>query len=366
MTLRLDPIELAIQEIAAGRPVVVVDDEDRENEGDLIMAAELATPEHVAFIVRHTSGILCTPIERVEAQRLGLAPMVSENDAPLATAFTVSVDYRHGLTTGISAEERCHTVRALANPNAGRTDFVRPGHIFPLIARDGGVLIRTGHTEAAVDLARLAGLRPVGLIAELVNDDGSVKKGREVEEFAQQHQLALVSIDDLIAYRQQREKLIKRIDERTVETLVGPARAVVYSSVYDDAQHVALMFGNPASRPDPLVRLHQEDVMQDVFGGPDQTLWTALRRIREHGDGVFVYLRHGAEGVVGPFGTSQIAAGEGVESDTARRSHWRDIGLGAQIIADLGLDQIRVLSTRERQYVGLHGFGIEILGTELL
>ncbi|MEO1291289.1 MAG: 3,4-dihydroxy-2-butanone-4-phosphate synthase [Pseudomonadota bacterium] len=365
MTLRLDPIELAIQEIAAGRPVVVVDDEDRENEGDLIMAAELATPEHVAFIIRHTSGILCTPLEKDEANRLALSPMVAENDAPLTTAFTVSVDYRHGLTTGISAEERCNTIRALANPNAGRSDFVRPGHIFPLVARDGGVLIRTGHTEAGVDLCKLAGLRPVGLLAELVNDDGTVKKGREVEDFAQEHRLALVSIDDLIAYRQQRERLIDRVDEQRIDTLVGPAHAITYSSAYDDAQHIALVIGDPLSRHDPLVRLHLEDVTQDVFGGPEQTLWTAMRRIAKHGDGVFVYLRQGAAGVAREQ-EPEAPFGEGLTSDRFRRENWRDVGLGAQIVRDLGLEQIRVLSTRERQYVGLSGFGIEIVGTELL
>ena len=363
--LTLDPIERAIAEIAAGRPVVVVDDADRENEGDLIMAAELASPEHVAFMIRHTSGILCTPLERDEARRLGLSPMVAENDAPLSTAFTVTVDYRHGLTTGISADERCATIRALANPNAGRADFVRPGHIFPLIARDGGVLMRTGHTEAAVDLARLAGLRPVGLLAELVNDDGSVQKGAQVQAFAQEHGLALVSIDALIAYRQQSETLIERVEARDgAPTLAGPAQAIVYSTRYDDAQHLALVFGDLTATEAPLVRLHQEDVLSDVFCPSETGLRPALERIKAEGAGVFVYLRHGATGVAAR--PESVADGEGEASNLARKEYWRDIGLGAQIMRDLGLTKVRVLASRDREYVGAAGFGVEIIGTEIL
>ncbi|MEQ8603669.1 MAG: 3,4-dihydroxy-2-butanone-4-phosphate synthase [Marivibrio sp.] len=366
--MTLDPIEKAVAEIAAGRPVVVVDDEDRENEGDLIMAAEKATPESVAFIVRHTSGILCTPIEGRQAKALNLQPMVAENDAPLSTAFTVSIDYRHGLTTGISAEERCNTVRALANPNVGAADFVRPGHIFPLVAKDGGVLIRTGHTEAAVDLAKLAGCAPAGLICELVNDDGSVKKGADLESFAREHDLALVSIDDLIAYRQKREKLVERLDERMTDTAIGPMRAITYSTQYDQAEHVALVYGDIEGREDVLVRLHVENVLQDAFGGADRPVMAALDRIREDGAGVLVYLRHGAAGVSESRRVQALEAaadGEGAESDAARREHWRDVGLGAQILRDLGLRKIRVLASRERQYVGLSGFDIEITETAI-
>ncbi|MEM9726018.1 MAG: 3,4-dihydroxy-2-butanone-4-phosphate synthase [Pseudomonadota bacterium] len=370
MGLRLDPVSRAIEEIAAGKMVIVVDDEDRENEGDLIMAAELATPEATALMIRHTSGILCAPLEASEARRLGLSAMVSENDAPLSTAFTVSVDYRHGLTTGISAEERCATVRALANPNAAREDFVRPGHVFPLVAKEGGVLIRTGHTEAAVDLARLAALKPVGLIGELMNDDGSVMRGDALQDFAEEHGLALVSIDDLIAYRQSRETLIQRVSEQPVQTFVGPAKAVVYSSAYDDAQHVALVFGDPADRPDALARLHPEMVLEDVFGGEDTQSHRALRRIAEEGSGVFVYLRQGAAGVV-PLARPSVeevatSSGEGEASSARRREAWRDIGLGAQIMRDLGLSKIRVLSTTDRFYKGTSGFGVEVVGTELL
>ena len=365
--LTLDPIERAIADIAAGKMVVVVDDADRENEGDLIVAAEMATPEQVAFIIRHTSGILCAPLEKQDAQRLGLGMMVSENDAPLATAFTVSVDYKPGLTTGISADERCATVRALANPNAGATDFVRPGHVFPLVAKDGGVLIRSGHTEAAVDLARLAGKRPVGLIGELVNDDGSVKKGAQLQDFAAEHGLAIVSIDDLIAHRRASERLVERLRERDVETRVGPARAVVYSTAFDSAEHVALVFGDPAATPSALVRLHHEDVLSDLFGRGGGSVSRALDRIAAEGAGVFVYLRQGAAGVAPSLRTDGDGEewSQGAESDSRRDMHWRDIGLGAQIMRDLGLSKVRVLSTKERQYVGAGGFGVEIEGTEI-
>ncbi len=417
MSMKLDSIDKAIAEIAAGRPVIVVDDEDRENEGDLVMAASLASVEWVGFFIRYTGGVLCTPMTREDARRLQLAPMVNENDAPLATAFTVSVDYKPGLTTGISAEERCNTIRALADPEARPEDFARPGHIFPLIAREGGVLIRTGHTEAGVDLARLAGLPPVGLISEIVNDDGSVKKGREIEDFAREHGLVLVSIDDLIAYRRQRETLIERVAESDVETVIGPARAIVYETPFDSADHLVLVFGDVGDGGDVLVRLQREDTVTDVFNAPRSALAASLERIRAEGRGVIVYLRDGAVGVAsGQSGRRKVAdgqaqakdggkapggagteargkghqgegaqgeggqgegpqeegsqgegaKGEGLKSAATREEQWREIGLGAQILKDLGLRSIRVIGTRERQYVGLSGFGVEIVATELL
>ena len=407
MSMKLDSIDKAIAEIAAGRPVIVVDDEDRENEGDLVMAASLASVEWVGFFIRYTGGVLCTPMTREDARRLQLAPMVNENDAPLATAFTVSVDYKPGLTTGISAEERCNTIRALADPETRPEDFARPGHIFPLIAREGGVLIRTGHTEAGVDLSRLAGLPPVGLISEIVNDDGSVKKGREIEDFAREHGLVLVSIDDLIAYRRQRETLIERVAESDVETVIGPARAIVYETPFDSADHLVLVFGDVGDGGDVLVRLQREDTVTDVFNAPKSALAASLERIRAEGRGVIVYLRDGAVGVAsGQSGRRKVADGEaqskdggkarggagteageeghhaegpqgdgakgegaqreGAKSAATREEQWREIGLGAQILKDLGLRSIRVIGTRERQYVGLSGFGVEIVATELL
>ena len=360
MTLTLDTIEEAIAEIAAGRPVVVVDDEDRENEGDLIMAAEAATPEWVGFMVRHTGGVLCVPMLHSDAKRLQLWPMVSENDAPLATAFTVSVDVREGLTTGISALERSNTVRALADPQAVSDDFVRPGHIFPLIAREGGVLIRTGHTEAAVDLSRLAGLRPVSLISEIVNDDGSIMQGEALQIFARDHKLKLSSIDDLIAWRQSRETLVRRVSDEVVETAIGPGRAIVYETSFDSAQHIAMVFGEIGGEKNILTRFQREETVADIFNAPGGAITAALERIKAEGKGVIVYLRQGATGVV------VAGEGDGAGSDAARRDQWREVGLGAQILKDLEINSIRVLSTTERQYVGLSGFDVEIEGTEII
>ena len=363
--LTLDSIEAAIADIAAGKPVIVVDDEDRENEGDIIMAAAKATPEWIAFTIRHTSGILCVPLPISEARRLNLSPMVADNDAPLSTAFTVSVDVREGLTTGISAEERTNTIRALANHNAAPRDFVRPGHIFPLVAREGGVLMRTGHTEAAVDLARLAGLPPVGMLAEIVNDDGSVKKGPQIQVFAREHGLKLVSIDDLIAYRQQREKLITRVSTSSAQTAAGEATVVVYATPFDTAHHVAVVVGDlAASQQDGvLVRLHREDTVGDVFAGPDRAMAKVLARIAKEGRGVVIYLREGAVGVASA-GRKEASSGEGAGSAKSRREQWREIGLGAQILKDLGVRSIRVLSAKDRHFKGLAGFGVEIVGTE--
>jgi 3,4-dihydroxy-2-butanone 4-phosphate synthase len=237
-------IEEALTAIRQGEMVMVVDDDDRENEGDLIMAASKATPEAVAFMIRHTSGILCTPILQEQAVKLHLDPMVSRNDAPMSTAFTVSIDYKEGLTTGISAEERAATTQALTNSNVSAEDFVRPGHIFPLVARQGGVLVRSGHTEAGTDLAILAGLPPVGLLAELVNDDGTVQRLPELMAFSQEHNLKIITIADLIAYRQQREQLVQRSYEFAISTAVGDAQAYGYKTKFEDAEHIALVFGD--------------------------------------------------------------------------------------------------------------------------
>src|ERR671910_805172 len=233
----------AIEAFARGEIVIVTDDDDRENEGDLTVAASLCTPETMAFIIRHTCGIVCAPLTAEEARRLRLDPMVATNDAPLGTAFTVSVDVRHGLTTGISAEQRCNTVRALANNNMGASDFVRPGHVFPLIAKEGGVLMRSGHTEAAIDLCRLAGLPPVGVICELANDDGTVMKGAEIAAFGERHGLPRVSVADLIAHRQVREKLVERLGSFPVRTEWGEMTAHAYATPFDPVQHLALVHG---------------------------------------------------------------------------------------------------------------------------
>lgn len=367
MTEHSSRVADAIRAFERGEIVVVTDDNDRENEGDLIVAATHATPEKLAFIVRHTSGIVCAPMTRAEAERLNLAPMVSDNNAPLSTAFTVSIDVRHGLTTGISAEERCNTVRALTNPNLGASDFVRPGHVFPLIARDGGVLMRSGHTEAAVDLCRLAGLPPVGVICELVNDDGTVKRGEQVARFADEHGLKTVSVADLIAWRQRTERLVERVGEVMVDTPVGPAQAVSYRTRFEAVQHLALIFGDIRDGESIPARLQRETILNDVFGRHRQ-IEGVLGRIKEAGRGVVVYLRDGSVGVTPTSERPRQMATPDEAHDTAqkREEEWREIGLGAQILRDLGVSSIRLLASRERHYVGLDGFGISIDGTEII
>ncbi|MGC2775445.1 MAG: 3,4-dihydroxy-2-butanone-4-phosphate synthase, partial [Bradyrhizobium sp.] len=260
-------VEAAIKAFAKGEIVVVTDDDDRENEGDLFVAASHCTPDKMAFIIRNTSGIVCAPLGAELARHLHLEPMVAANEAPLGTAFTVSVDVRHGLTTGISAEERCNTVRALANDNSGATDFVRPGHVFPLVAREGGVLMRSGHTEACVDLCRLASLPPVGVLSELMNDNGSVMRGPEVAAFAQKHKLVQVSISDLIAYRQSRDKLVERVGAFPLASEIGTLQGYAYVTPFDRVHHMAFVYGDIGDGKGVLARLHRADVIGDVFGG---------------------------------------------------------------------------------------------------
>src|SRR5437016_4485592 len=283
-------VQAAVAAFARGELIIVADDDDRENEGDLFVAASMCTPEKMAFIIRHTSGIVCVPLSPEEAKRLHLDPMVAANDAPLGTAFTVSVDVRHGLTTGISAEERSNTVRALANDNNGAADFVRPGHVFPLVARDGGVLMRSGHTEACVDLCRLASLPPVGVLAELMNDNGSVMRGPEVAAFAQKHKLAQVSIAELIAYRQRRDKLVERVGEFHLASEIGTLNGYAYVTPFDRVHHMAFVYGDIGDGEGVLARLHRADVIGDVFGGA-KPIHAALARFKTAGRGVIVFLR---------------------------------------------------------------------------
>ena len=357
----------AIRAFERGEIVVVMDDDGRENEGDLIVAAVHCTPEKMAFIVRHTSGIVCAPMTREDARRLNLAPMVADNDAPHSTAFTVSVDFKHGTTTGISADDRTLTVRNLANGNVGASDFVRPGHIFPLVAREGGVLMRSGHTEAAVDLCKLAGLPPVGVICELVNDDGTVKRGPQVSAFAEEHGLKQVSVADLIAYRQRQESLVERIDEFEIETPGGPAMAYTYTLPWEAMQHLAIVFGDIRDGTEVPVRLHSEDVTSDVFGTQEK-LRSLMRTMGDNKRGVIVYLREGSVGVGHHESRNRRkTGGEEAHAEALRReSEWREVGLGAQILRDLGISSIVLLASRERHYVGLEGFGIEIAATEII
>ena len=356
----------AIRAFERGEIVVVTDDDDRENEGDLIVAAVHCTPEKMAFIVRHTSGIVCTPMTKEDARRLNLAPMVADNDSAHTTAFTVSVDFRHGTTTGISADDRTLTVRNLANGNVGGSDFLRPGHIFPLIAREGGVLMRSGHTEAAVDLCKLAGLPLVGVISELVNDDGTVMRGPQVAAFAQQHTLKQVSVADLIAYRQRQETLVQRVGCSDIETPGGKAKAFTYTLPWDPMHHLAVVFGDIRDGENVPVRFHSEDVVEDVFG-TGKSLDTIMTSMGAGRRGVIVYLREGSVGVGhSTRNRAALADREGHEEARRRENEWREIGLGAQILKDLGITSIDLIASRERHYVGLEGFGIRINRTEIL
>jgi len=354
---KLDLVEDAIKAIAAGEMVVVVDDDDRENEGDLIAAASKITAEQMAFMVRHTSGIVCTPITAEDAKRLKLDPMVALNDAPMGTAFTVTIDYKEGLTTGISAKERAATCHALANRNVVADDFVRPGHIFPLVAKSGGVLMRSGHTEAAVDLVKLAGLHPAGVICELVNDDGSVKRGAQVMAFAREHGFKIISVADLIAYRQRRERLVEQTAQFDIDTVIGKARGYSFVTPFDQVEQLAVVYGDVSSGKSIPVRLHRENVLEDVFG-TRSTLNKVFELFKREGAGILVYLQEGAAGV--PAG--QLAA-EKSGSAAQRQQAWRDVGLGAQILRDLNVSSIRLVSNSNRHYVGLSGFGIEISET---
>jgi 3,4-dihydroxy 2-butanone 4-phosphate synthase/GTP cyclohydrolase II len=354
-------VQAAVAAFARGEIIVVTDDDDRENEGDLFVAASLCTPEKMGFIIRHTSGIVCAPLDADLAKKLHLDPMVSQNDAPLGTAFTVSIDVRHGLTTGISADERTNTVRALANGNSGASDFVRPGHVFPLVAKDGGVLMRSGHTEACIDLCKLADLPPVGVLSELMNDDGTVMRGGQVAEFATRHNLHQLSIADLIAYRQARDKLVERVGEFPVSSQVGALKGYAYVTPFDPQHHMAFVYGRIDDGKDVLVRLHRADIIGDVFGGA-KTVNAALNRFKAEGRGVIVYLRDGTAGVP----ITAIPKDGDTGSDAARIRQWREIGLGAQILKDLGISSIRLLTSKKMTYVGLGGFGIEITSTEAI
>jgi 3,4-dihydroxy 2-butanone 4-phosphate synthase/GTP cyclohydrolase II len=353
-------VQSAIAAFARGELVIVADDDDRENEGDLFVAANLCTPEKMAFMIRHTSGIVCAPLAPEEARRLHLDPMVAVNDAPLGTAFTVSVDVRHGLTTGISAEERTNTVRALANSNFGASDFVRPGHVFPLVAKEGGVLMRSGHTEACVDLCKLAGLPPIGVLAELMNDNGTVMRGADLAAFAERHKLQRITIAALIAYRQARDKLIERVGEFPVETAIGTLAGYAFITPFDPVHHMAFVHGPIGDGKNVLTRLHRADIIADVFGG-GKPIHQTLARFKAEGRGVLVLLRDGTAGVP----VISIPKSSESPSGEARTRQWREIGLGAQILKDLGVNSIRLItSARPTTYVGLSGFGIEIVGTE--
>jgi 3,4-dihydroxy 2-butanone 4-phosphate synthase/GTP cyclohydrolase II len=366
-------IEQAVADMAAGKPVIVVDDEDRENEGDLIFGAQLATPELLAFTVRHTSGFICVPLPEAEADRLELPPMYHTNQDRRGTAYTVTVDAREGVTTGISAADRAHTIRLLADPTTSPGDLARPGHVVPLRARRGGVLRRPGHTEAAVDLAELAGLRPAGVLCELVNDDGTMMRLPDLTKFAEAHALSLISIADLIAFRRRNEAQVERMAEARIPLDSGVFRAVGYRASVDDTEHVALVYGDLGDGEDVLVRVHSECLTGDVFGslrcdcGPQ--LQAALERVAEAGRGVVLYMRgHEGRGI-GLIHKLQAYQLQDLGRDTVDANlelglpaDARDYGTGAQILADLGIKSMRLLTNNPAKRAGLEGYGLEVLG----
>lgn len=374
MTGELDSIPTALDALAAGRPVIVVDDEERENEGDLVLAAECATPETIGFLIRHTSGVLCAPMPGSDLDRLSLPPMTAVNEDPKGTAYTVTVDAAAGISTGISAADRAHTMRLLADPRTTPADLTRPGHVFPLRAHPRGVLGRAGHTEATVDLLRAAGLRPAGVIAEVVNDDGSMARLPQLSSFARIHDLPLISIADLIEHRNRSERTVTRLAETRLPTRHGEFRIFGYRDEGSDTrtpvEHLALVYGDPAGS-DVLARLHSECLTGDAFGSLrcdcGEQLDAALRAVAAEGRGVVVYLR-GQEGRgIGLLNKLRAYELQDAGADTVDANlrlglpiDARQYGAGAQILTDLGVESVRLLSNNPDKETGLQAHGITV------
>lgn len=368
----LDPIEDVIAAIGRGEIVVMVDDEDRENEGDFIMAAEYATPEKLAFIVRYSTGVICAPLTDERCEELRLPLMVEQNTESQRTAYTVTVDVIEGTTTGISAADRAATVRAIANPDVTFKAFARPGHIFPLRARQGGVLKRAGHTEAAVDLARLAGCEPVGVICEIQHDDGTMMRLDALKKFCKEHGLLLSSIAQLIEYRRHHERLVERMGEATVPTEFGAFNCVAYRSTIDGVEHLAFVKGDISKEESVLVRVHSECLTGDVFGsrrcdcGPQ--LAAAMAMVEKAGAGVIVYLRgHEGRGIgIGHKIRAYSLQDQGLDTVDANVElglpvDSREYGIGAQILADLGVSKLRLMTNNPAKYGGLGGYGLSVV-----
>ena len=368
---RVERVEKAIEQIRQGRIIILVDDEDREDEGDLVMAAELVSPEAINFMARHGRGLICLTLTEERVQQLGLPMMVADNRAPLGTAFTVSIEARHGVSTGISAADRATTVRAAVAKDAKPYDVVSPGHVFPLRARKGGVLRRTGQTEGSVDLARLAGLEPAGVICEVMNEDGTMARRPELERFAAQHDLTILSVAELIEYRLRHESLVERVREGTMKVACRAGedldfRFVGYRTLVDETEYLALILGDVANGEPVLTRVQLACMPGDVFASRacdcGALLRQALRRIGEEGRGVFVYVH--------PAGRSSIlrdleahvlhtAAGDAPSAESQRQP-LRDFGVGAQVLLDLGVHRIRLLTNRPKKIAAIQGYGIEV------